>query len=59
MGKGQVRERNRKTLEGGDITQREELKSNRQHMRAQFQNKTEDKRTTKNRIMLRNVVGLC
>lgn len=66
-GKGQVREINGKTLAGGKITQREELRSNTRHTRAQFQKKTWDERTTKTGIMTwaaattdwRNVVGLC
>ena len=41
---GQVRVRNGKTLE--------ELKSKMRHMRAQFQNKTGNNRTTKTRIIL-------
>ena len=38
-GKGQVRERNEKTLEGGKTTEREELTSDMRHTRAQFQSK--------------------
>ena len=39
VGKGQVRERNGKTLEGRKITERVELIRDAQHRRAQFQNK--------------------
>ena len=43
VGKGQVREWNGTTLKGRNITERQELKSDMQHTRVQFQNRKQER----------------
>lgn len=43
VGKGQVRECNGTTLKGRNITERQELKSDMQHTRVQFQNRKQER----------------